>query len=264
MKIRNITVGEGKPKICVPVTGVTQSEIISQAEKIKMSSADIAEWRADYFGTAQGLINDENSAPSEREPDPYGIMSCLRDVLEDMPLLVTFRTEEEEGRRKLSAENYFRFYESVLDCGTADMIDLELARCLKDRERSDRLIGKAHEKGTAVIISSHDFESAPDNSEMLARLKRMEDLGGDMLKLAVMPESAEDVLRLLCVTEQMSHETDRPLVTMAMGGLGSVSRICGEVFGSAVTFGSIGQGSAPGQMDAEKLAGFLEEIHELL
>ena len=40
---------------------------------------------------------------------------------------------------------------------------------------------------------------------------------------------------------------------MSMGKLGVISRICGEVFGSAVTFGTAGKASAPGQLPANQL-----------
>ena len=45
---------------------------------------------------------------------------------------------------------------------------------------------------------------------------------------------------------------------MSMGALGAVSRLSGEVFGSALTFGSAARASAPGQVEAGKLAQALE------
>ena len=40
-----------------------------------------------------------------------------------------------------------------------------------------------------------------------------------------------------------------PLITMSMGPLGVISRVCGQSFGSAATFGAAHRASAPGQMD---------------
>ena len=48
---------------------------------------------------------------------------------------------------------------------------------------------------------------------------------------------------------------------MAMGALGVISRLGGGVFGSAVTFGTAGRASAPGQTDAAELKRALELIH---
>lgn len=54
---------------------------------------------------------------------------------------------------------------------------------------------------------------------------------------------------------------DRPLLTMSMGGTGTVSRLAGEIFGSCATFGTIGESSAPGQIPADELAQVLDVIH---
>ena len=62
------------------------------------------------------------------------------------------------------------------------------------------------------------------------------------------------VLLLLQATEEMlSQHARKPLITMSMGDLGMVTRICGGFFGSAVTFGSAAQASAPGQLPSEHL-----------
>ena len=45
-------------------------------------------------------------------------------------------------------------------------------------------------------------------------------------------------------------------------GTGLISRLCGEVFGSALTFGAVGKASAPGQMNAADLNTVLNLIHE--
>ena len=68
---------------------------------------------------------------------------------------------------------------------------------------------------------------------------------------------------LLETTYEMSEEYAKcPIVTMSMAGTGLLSRLCGEVFGSALTFGAIGKASAPGQMDAADLKEVLEIIHK--
>ena len=112
-------------------------------------------------------------------------------------------------------------------------------------------------------MSSHDFNRTPPGEEIIARMRKMQDLGADIPKIAVMPRSRRDVLTLLAATEEMvSGYADRPVITMSMSGLGSISRLCGEVFGSAMTFGAAGQASAPGQMAVEDLAEGLRLIHK--
>lgn len=72
----------------------------------------------------------------------------------------------------------------------------------------------------------------------------MKTYGADIAKIAVMPNSARDVLDLLLATDNMKYKLNCPLITMAMGDLGKVTRISGEVFGSCLTFGTIGDASA--------------------
>ena len=90
----------------------------------------------------------------------------------------------------------------------------------------------------------------------------MQELGADLPKIAVMPQCRKDVLTLLRATLEMAQEyADRPIITMSMAKNGVISRLCGEVFGSALTFGAAGRISAPGQIEVEKLRGVLEIFH---
>ena len=86
-------------------------------------------------------------------------------------------------------------------------------------------------------------------------------MGADIVKFAVMPHCERDVLRLLDATLVMKeHHPSTPVITMAMGSLGAVSRVAGETFGSAVTFGTAGKSSAPGQIPADRLALILKSL----
>ena len=126
------------------------------------------------------------------------------------------------------------------------------------------MVDIAHNANMPVVISNHDFEKTPSQEELVERMKRAEALGADILKIAVMPQSKRDVLSLLCATEQMSRESDRPLITMSMGKDGIISRLSGEIFGSSVTFGTIGMASAPGQIDLDSMNYVLDLLHQTL
>ena len=49
VKIRKIVFGEGRPKICVPITGRTGEEIALRTAELKAAKPDLAEWRADWY-----------------------------------------------------------------------------------------------------------------------------------------------------------------------------------------------------------------------
>ena len=119
-----------------------------------------------------------------------------------------------------------------------------------------------HQAGRIVVGSNHDFQRTPSQADLIFRLRKMQDMGADIPKIAVMPRSAGDVLTLLSATEEMTRcYADRPIITMSMSSQGVVSRLCGEVFGSSMTFGAVGQVSAPGQIPVDQLRQVLEILH---
>ena len=248
VKIRDMMIGEGIPKICVPIMGMTRQEVLSEALTITKSPADMAEWRIDWY---EGLPDHE---------DFLHTLAKLRRILQNMPLILTFRTAREGGRKAVSPEDYAALNIMAARTGLADLIDVE---AFTGDALVRRIIEEVHKAGAAVIASCHDFEKTPAKEEIISRLCRMQALDADIIKIAVMPKKAGDVLTLLSATEEMAAAyADRPLVTMSMGGSGMISRLCGEVFGSSITFGSLKQASAPGQIGADQLSSFLHLLHE--
>ena len=248
--VRNIEIGSGMPKVCVPIVEKTREDILSTAKAICSTEADLVEWRADWY--------EDVSAFSE----VIKTADMLRSILGETPLLFTFRSAREGGEKELSLESYATLLESVAKTGFVDLIDVEV---FSGDDAVKNIIQTAHAHGVKVIASNHDLEGTPAREELVARLCKMQDLGADILKIAVMPQSRSDVLTLLSVTEEMSSlHTSRPVITMSMGRTGTLSRLCGEVFGSAVTFASFGKVSAPGQIAIEDLKAGLRLLHKYL
>ena len=124
------------------------------------------------------------------------------------------------------------------------------------------VVEEAHKHGVKVVASNHDFDKTPAKSDIIYRLRKMQELGADIPKIAVMPQNKKDVLTLLAATEEMvDNYADRPIITMSMAGTGVISRLCGEVFGSSMTFGAAKKASAPGQMGVNDLNTVLGLLH---
>ena len=250
IEVRGVRIGEGIPKIIVPIVEVTRKEIIRKAESLAKVRKDIVEWRADWFEEAA------DSAAVEE------VLKGLRSALGNTPLLFTFRTLREGGEKAIDQQDYAVLNISVARSGFADLIDVEI---FTGDEIVREIIESAHERGVKIVGSSHDFDRTPEKEEIVGRLKKMQQMGADIPKIAVMPQSRKDVLTLLLATEEMTAEyADRPIITMSMSGTGLISRLCGEVFGSSCTFGAVGKVSAPGQMNAEDLDTVLGLIHRSL
>ncbi|MCI8534805.1 MAG: type I 3-dehydroquinate dehydratase [Hungatella sp.] len=248
VKVKSVLIGKGKPKICVPVVAKTAEEIVKDADSFRNLPVDIVEWRADWYDE----VSDSSKVLETAEK--------IHQVLAEIPLLFTFRTEKEGGEKSLTTEDYIAINKAVIESGFVDLLDVEL---FTGDEAVEQMIDHAHRNQVKVIVSSHDFKRTPPKEELLKRLRKMQELGADIPKIAVMPQIKEDVLTLLAVTLEMSQKYAKgPIITMSMAGMGVASRLVGETFGSAITYGTAGKSSAPGQVDVEKLAMVLEVLHE--
>jgi len=248
VRVRNIEIGTGIPKICVPIVGRTRTEIEKAAHNIGEIGADVVEWRVDWYDQC------------DRFSEVEAILQILREILGETPVLFTFRTAREGGEKAIDAGRYAELNQSAVKSGYIDMIDAEL---FTGDTYVEAIIEMARECGVKVIVSNHDFDKTPAKEEIIKRLNKMQNLGADILKIAVMPQNHKDVLTLLAATEEMAGEhADCPIITMSMTGIGVISRLCGEVFGSALTFGTAGKASAPGQIGVKELRTVLELLHK--
>lgn len=237
--VRNVKIGEGMPKICVPVVGRTREEILKQGKNLLSHPADVAEWRVDFY------------QDSEDKEQVIKTAEMLRDILGDVPLLFTFRSKGEGGEKDISGESYRELNLSAASSGCVDLVDVE---AFSEKVSAKEFLEELHSLGVKAVASNHDFEKTPEKEEIVRRLTYMKDIGGDIPKIAVMPNSGKDVLTLLSATLEASDgRLNCPIITMSMGREGMVSRISGEIFGSALTFGTAGKSSAPGQIPAEEL-----------
>lgn len=248
VSVRNLILGEGMPKICIPLVGKTREEIIEGAKELKNIKFDLVEWRVDHYLDVLDLEKVKETLVE------------LREVLNDTPILFTFRSLKEGGEKEVSVEYYAKLNKEISATKNADLIDVEL---FTGDEIVKEIVECAKENGVKVVMSNHDFFKTPSKEEIVSRLCKMQDLGADLPKIAVMPQTTTDVLTLLCATDEMVTKFAKtPIITMSMAGLGVISRLAGETFGSALTFGAAKEASAPGQVSVDKLSKILEVLHE--
>lgn len=273
IKIRNLIIGEGRPKICVPLTGGSTAEVLDEARRAISLPADMIEWRADYFRDAK---------------DPGALTAGLRElrtVLGDLPLLFTLRSEVEGGAFAGSGRQYASIVGTAARSGLVDLVDVELARCgdsavtdsacdgaaqtadgagAPDNNSASVIIGAAHERGVRVVASYHDFDATPAKDKIIEIFCSMQSHDADILKIAVMPRNPEDALILMDATEEASMlYVDRPVVGISMGELGLITRSKAEAIGSAICFAAGPDGgTAPGQIAAEEMSEILRIMHE--
>ena len=222
--VKDLVVGTGAPKIIVSLMAKDIASVKSEALAYREADFDILEWRVDHYAD---LSNVESVMAAAK---------ILRETMPEKPLLFTFRSAKEGGEQAISTEAYIALNRAAID---------------------------AHAHDVKVVMSNHDFHKTPEAEEIIARLRKMQSFDADIPKIALMPQSTSDVLTLLAATLEMQEQyADRPIITMSMAKTGVISRLAGEVFGSAATFGAVKKASAPGQISVNDLRTVLTILHQ--
>ncbi len=172
-------------------------------------------------------------------------------------MIATIRTHNEGGKLTISDADYGKTYQAYLKQPFMDMLDVEMFR---DQQVVKNTVKLAHDKKVLIVMSNHDFQKTPSEDEIVKRLLKQDELGADILKIAVMPQSKQDVFTLMNATLKVSQQSKKPLLTMSMGKLGTISRITTANMGGSFSFGMIGEASAPGQIDVTQLKQFLKTV----
>lgn len=235
---------EGIPKICVPVIGVTEIEILDEFKTLSTMEMDLVEFRIDYFE----YVNDELKV--------LYLLAKIRELY-NKPLLFTLRTKKEGGASNITDDYYFKLNNKVIKSKMVDLIDIEF---FSNIDRVNKAISLAKENQVVTILSNHDFMKTPSEEDILFKLNKMMEYG-DIAKIAVMSNSEEDVLTLLSCGLKLKKEKKGPFIAIAMGPFGIISRISCELFGSCMTYASNKNVSAPGQINVKLAKEILKIMH---
>lgn len=246
IEIRGKTLGGDTPLICTPLVGRTRERVLAEAASVTARNPDAIEWRVDYFDA----IGDTAAVLETGR--------ALRAAVGNAPIIFTRRSLREGGEPiAIGDEEIVRLYDAVGASGLVDFLDFEMSNDA-GHVRSVCVCARGH--GTRVILSYHNFSYTPGLDFLVQRFLEAERMGADVAKVAVMPRDRADVLTLLAATAQAEAKARIPLISMAMGPLGAVTRMIGGVFGSSLSF-AVGEGrSAPGQIPIADLRAVFDVI----
>jgi 3-dehydroquinate dehydratase-1 len=199
------------------------------------TSADVVELRADLFG----------------DPTVERVGAAIARLrTAGRPIILTARAER-EGGRPMSEERRRAIYEQGLDL--VDAIDLEIT----STALGAALVPRARAARKLVLLSTHDFATTPSSSDLRARVERAFAAGADVAKIATHAGDLPALQTLLDVTRTAAP---RPIVTLAMGPMGPLSRFVLSAAGSLLTYASVGAPTAPGQMPLAELAALIDRF----
>jgi 3-dehydroquinate dehydratase-1 len=216
------------PRIAVPFRDGTPQERIAEARRLGM---DIAELRIDLF--------------SSRSADA---VSAEIGRFQDVPILATIRSAAEGGDWNGDDDERLALYKAVLPQVAA--VDVELS----SSTIAHAVVKAAHELERCAIVSFHDFERTPSAAELDDLANRVHNAGADIVKVAALCRTPEDLLTL---AEFTLRHREKGLVTIGMGDVGLLSRVFFPALGSLLTFASFGEGTAAGQIPLEETATYL-------
>lgn len=236
------------PVIITPLVGRTTPAILDEVAAIVPKRPDLLEWRIDFFsgiGDSQTVIE---------------TAQAIRQAAGGIPVLLTRRNATEGGEAiAIDEAAVVEMYARACQARCVELIDYELSNA-PDNLRHLRQVSTAN--GIGMIMSYHNFQMTPDAATLDSKFQAAQRLGGDVAKVAVMPKNVQDVLALLAATDRARQTIELPLISMSMGGIGSLSRIMGWVYGSAATFAVGKSSSAPGQIAIEDLRATLATVRK--
>ena len=240
--------GGAFPLICTPLVGRTRDGVLAEVDAVLPKKPDVLEWRVDFF---EALADTRQVLDTAR---------AIRDRAGTIPVMFTRRSAMEGGEKiALADPRVVQLYVDVCASRLVDLIDFETANAGEDFRR---LRAASREHGIALIGSYHNFQATPDAAALSAKFALAHRLEADIAKVAVMPKEPPDVLTLLGATFDASQSLPIPLISMSMGPYGSLSRMVGFIYGSALTWAVGKSSSAPGQVPIEDLRAVLATIRK--
>lgn len=239
VRVRDIVIGGPQPVVCLPLVAADAADLHAQAAALPAMRPDLIEWRVDHFDAVR------------RPGAVMAALTTLRENVDRLPLLFTCRRRAEGGRQAIPAATREGLLREAVASGRVDLVDAELSN---PPDMTERIGAACREAGVRLVLSHHDFERTPAAGEILARLVESRRRGADIAKVAVTAHDPGDVLTLLAAAWEARSETvGIPVIAIAMGAEGSLSRVVGPLFGSDLSFAAATAASAPGQIPAADL-----------
>lgn len=227
-----------RPAICCPLVATNTQALIDELKIVLAEGPDLVEWRVDHFTELTNPAAVMDAAQALRRACP-------------LPILYTWRSPREGGAdRPVETALLEQLLTTLCQQNLVDLVDCEISA---DEIHFAKVRTITREAGVLLVASFHDFSNTPTRFDILQKLGAGQALGADIAKVAVMPHSPEDLLSLLGATTDAARILKIPVITMAMGELGALTRTHGGLFGNSLTFAVGANASAPGQVPVEEI-----------
>lgn len=205
-----------------------------------------------------------------KNPDLAYMLECRLDCFEpnmaDLKklkrhgLIMTARHPNEGGKNPELVSSSVRIRTLERYSSLAMLVDIEAASIMESKDMRD--FGRSViRSGRGLIVSHHDFDGVGTLSSLEHASRICESIGGQVLKLAVTPDTFGELVRFIKHVDRIRSRSSRWFSAMAMGEYGAVSRLFFASAGSSLVYGRLrNEGVVAGQMSVSDLAYFLKTI----
>lgn len=211
-------------KKCLPIMAKTVQETLELIQEYDSKDFEMYEWRID--------------ALTAREAGEQFCNLC--DVWEKIgkitnkPFIITLRTDKDGGYRRLDPSEYIQSIREIINTVKPQYIDIQM-NATADLSKTKMLINMAHINGIKTITSYHNFECTPNEDDIVKKFLKMHYIGTDVGKIAVWPETENDISQLMNAAKSVKDVVD-DIIAISMGERGKITRINGDEIGSVINF----------------------------
>lgn len=223
---------------CIPLISETEEALFKEVEKIVKRPIDFLEWRRDYFRPGTTLTIDEE----------IRILKELKKRCGNCSIIYTYRSHGEGGAYETAARVRLKAISIAKDM--IDYVDVELKSEPSFLKGVKAILNNSD---CELILSHHNFEKIPCRKDIEEIYDAMENQGAAVLKLAVNPASQEDLRQLIGASLKKDKSTLKPIIAIAMGTLGRITRIAPDLCGGSLTYVTGSGKTAPGQLSIEEI-----------
>ncbi len=221
IKIKKTELGK-IPRIAIAIADRQDNKLI------KSLFLDILEIRVDQF----------------KNIDPTYVKNVIRKRKKiGVPLILTVRSKEEGGQRDISNKAKLNIFKDNIQL--VDAVDIELESPILSE-----VVKNAKKNKKKVIISWHNFQTTPNDKTLKSILSKAKKSGAHLVKIAAKANKVEDFNRLMKFTIENKSKN---IITISLGGIGSLSRLVFPGLGSLLTYAYINKPSGLGQISLDDL-----------
>ena len=170
INVKDITIGEGLPKVCVPIVEDNDEAILDKLKEFDQLDVDIIELRIDFY---------KNILQFDALKNLFLNIAALQIK---KPIILTIRTAAEGGEIEIDPKDYFHVYELGIESKAFDIYDVELALGTNMAIELRTLI---HDANKYMLMSAHHFNRTPEVDSLMQKFKSMDSLEADIMKIAM-------------------------------------------------------------------------------